>query len=174
MICEPRTENNEPKTAMPFDPTYPPTNALIESAPMRSQFNGLKDLIDAMPGVTSAQVVSVTTLPPGSQATAVVSLVGTELHFSFAMPEGATGAQGEQGSPGSAGSNGNDGAPGQQGPQGVPGEVTLSDLNSAVLNTLSQTSNNSNAVDELPNAFSDPDVEALRLRFNQLINALRR
>ena len=32
---------------MPFDPTYPPTNALIESAPMREQFNGLKDLIDA-------------------------------------------------------------------------------------------------------------------------------
>ena len=32
-----------------FDPTYPPTNALIESAPLRGQFNGLKDLIDAIP-----------------------------------------------------------------------------------------------------------------------------
>jgi hypothetical protein len=159
---------------MPYDPNFPEPNAELASDRFRNQFQGLKDLIDAVPGVTSAQVVSVTTLPPGSQATAAVSLVGTELHFTFALPEGATGAQGEQGSPGSAGSNGNDGAPGQQGPQGVPGEVTLSDLNNGLLNTLSQTSNNSNAVDELPNAFSDPDVEALRLRLNELINALRR
>lgn len=159
---------------MPFDPTLPQENTPLDAAQMRGQLTGLKDLIDNVPGVTSAQVVSVTTLPPGSQATAAVSLVGTELHFTFALPEGATGAQGEQGSPGSAGSNGNDGAPGQQGPQGVPGEVTLSDLNNGLLNTLSQTSSNSNAIDELPNAFSDPDAEALRLRFNALINALRR
>ena len=32
-----------------FDPTYPPTNALIESAPLRGQFNSLKALIDALP-----------------------------------------------------------------------------------------------------------------------------
>lgn len=32
-----------------FDPTYPATNALIESAPLRAQLNGLKDLIDAIP-----------------------------------------------------------------------------------------------------------------------------
>jgi hypothetical protein len=36
-----------------YAPTYPPTNALIESAPLRAQFNGLKDLIDAVSGVTS-------------------------------------------------------------------------------------------------------------------------
>ena len=34
---------------MSFDPTYPPTNAEIESAPLRAQFNGLKALIDAVP-----------------------------------------------------------------------------------------------------------------------------
>ena len=40
-----------------FDPTYPPTNALIESAPLRGQFNGLKDLIDALP--TQAELANV-------------------------------------------------------------------------------------------------------------------
>ena len=40
-----------------FDPTYPPTNALIESAPLRGQFNSLKDLIDALP--TQAELANV-------------------------------------------------------------------------------------------------------------------
>ncbi len=45
---------------MAFDPTYPPTNAEIESAPLRAQFNGLKDLIDALPAgeVTNAQLAA--------------------------------------------------------------------------------------------------------------------
>jgi len=159
---------------MPFDPTYPPTNALIESAPLRGQFNGLKDLIDALPtgaGITGAVVESVSTLPPGNPATATVSLVGGELRFTFALPEGAGGLPG---SPGSNGSDGQQGPQGPQGPQGVPGEVTQTDLNNAMINTLSQTSANSNAIDVLPNSFSDPDAEALRLRMNELILALRR
>jgi hypothetical protein len=159
---------------MPFDPTSPPTNALIESAPLRGQFNGLKDLIDALPtgaGITGAVVESVTTLPPGNPATATVSLVGGELHVTFALPEGAGGLPG---SPGSNGSDGQPGPQGPQGPQGVPGEVTQTDLNNAMLNTLSQSSANSNAIDVLPNSFSDPDAESLRLRMNELILALRR
>ena len=159
---------------MPFDPTYPPTNALIESAPLRGQFNGLKDLIDALPtgaGITGAVVESVSTLPPGNPATATVSLVGGELRFTFALPEGAGGLPG---SPGSNGSDGQQGPQGPQGPQGVPGEVTQTDLNNAMINTLSQTSANSNTIDVLPNSFSDPDAEALRLRMNELILALRR
>ena len=32
-----------------FDPNYPPQDAEIESAPLRSQFTSLKDLIDAVP-----------------------------------------------------------------------------------------------------------------------------
>ena len=150
---------------MPFDPTYPPTNALIESAPLRGQFNGLKDLIDALPtgaGITGAVVESVSTLPPGNPATATVQLVGGELRFTFALPEGATGP---------AGSTGSDG---QQGPQGPPGEVTQTDLNNAMLNTLSQSSANTNVVAELPFAFGDPDAEALRTKVNELILALRR
>lgn len=148
-----------------FDPTYPPTNALIESAPLRGQFNGLKDLIDALPtgaGITGAVVESVTTLPPGNPATATVSLVGGELRFTFALPEGATGPLGQ---------TGNDG---QQGPQGPPGEVSQTDLNNATLNMLNQSSNVTNNVSELPNGFSDPDAESLRLKVNELILALRR
>jgi hypothetical protein len=34
---------------MPYDPTYPPNHAPLESAPMRGQFNALKSLIDAVP-----------------------------------------------------------------------------------------------------------------------------
>jgi hypothetical protein len=40
-----------------FDPTYPPTNALIESAPLRGQFNSLKALIDVLP--TQAELANV-------------------------------------------------------------------------------------------------------------------
>jgi hypothetical protein len=150
---------------MPFDPTLPAPNANATSAVLRSQFQGLKDLIDALPtgaGITGAIVESVSTLPPGNPATATVSLVGGELRFTFALPEGATGPAGQQG---------NDG---QQGATGPPGEVSQTDLNNAVLNTLSQSSANSNAIDVLPNSFSDPDTEALRLRVNELILALRR
>jgi len=32
---------------MAFDPNWPPTNAEVESAPFRNQFNSLKALIDA-------------------------------------------------------------------------------------------------------------------------------
>jgi hypothetical protein len=158
---------------MPFDPNLPLPSANITSAVLRSQFQGLKDLIDAIPGggITGAVVESVSTLPPGNPATATVQLVGGELRFTFALPEGAGGLPG---SPGSNGSDGQQGPQGPQGPQGVPGEVTQTDLNNAMLNTLTQTSANSNAIDVLPNSFSDPDAEALRLRMNELIVALRR
>ena len=148
-----------------FDPNLPQENTVADAAQMRTQFNGLKDLIDALPtgaGITGAVVESVSTLPPGNPATVTVQLVGAELRFTFALPEGAVGP---------AGQTGNDG---QQGATGPPGEVTQTDLNNGLLNTLTQTSANSNAVDALANAFSDPDAEALRLKVNELILALRR
>ena len=101
-----------------FDPTYPPTNAEIESAPLRSQFNGLKALIDAIVTVTAAQVEAVDTLNPGEPATVAVQVVGNELRFTFGIPQGAVGAEGPEGPAGSSGSNGADGPPGPQGPQG--------------------------------------------------------
>ena len=55
-----------------FDPTYPPTNALIESAPLRGQFNSLKALIDALP--TQAELANV--LASTSNNTNTVSTLG--------------------------------------------------------------------------------------------------
>jgi hypothetical protein len=138
---------------------------------MRAQLNGLKDLIDALPtgaGITDAVIESVTTLPPGNPASATVSLAGSELRFTFALPEGATGPAGQ------TGSTGNDGQQGPTGAQGPPGEVSQTDLNNATLNMLSQSSNVTNNVSELPSGFSDPDAETLRLKMNELILALRR
>jgi hypothetical protein len=91
-----------------FDPNYPTTNALIESAPMRSQFNGLKDLIDAIQTITAAQVDAVNTVNPGDPAVVNVSVNAGVLHFAFAIPQGI---QGEPGSTGSSGSTGPEGPP---------------------------------------------------------------
>ncbi len=71
---------------MPFDPTYPPANAEILSAPLRDQFNSLKDLIDTVPTLNAAQVDGVTPLPPGSMHAASVSVSGNTLHFTFDLP----------------------------------------------------------------------------------------
>ncbi len=79
---------------MSFDPNYPPQNAEIESAPLRTQFNGLKAIIDAVPGITSVVIDSVTTLPPGDAATVSASVIGTVLHLTFGIPQGMDGPQG--------------------------------------------------------------------------------
>jgi hypothetical protein len=140
-----------------FDPTYPPTNALIESAPLRGQFNSLKALIDAMASVNAAVVDGVTTLPPGDPATVTLNVVANTLHFTFGIPQG------------------NDG---QQGPQGLPGEVSQADLSNAMLNTLSECSNNSNGVGSIAMNV-DPDysqnqVQQIVDKLEELIQALRR
>jgi hypothetical protein len=51
------------------------------------------------------------------------------------------------------------------GPQGPPGEVTQNDLTNAIKGT----SNNSNSVATLDTPFADPDSEALRVMFNELV-----
>jgi hypothetical protein len=140
-----------------FDPNYPPTNALIESAPMRDQFNSLKALIDAIVTVTAAQVDGVTTLPPSEPATVSVSVTGSTLHFTFSIPQGYSGAEG---------------------PQGPPGEVSQTDLNNAVQGMLSQSSNNSNGVGSIAmNAdvnYDQNQLQAVINKLEELINALRR
>ena len=140
-----------------FDPTYPPTNAEIESAPLRAQFNGLKDLIDAIATISTAVVDEVTTLPPGDPATVSLNVVANTLHFTFGIPQGPTGADG---------------------PQGLPGEVTQTDLSNAMLNTLSECSNNSNGVGSIAMNV-DPDysqnqVQQIVDKLEELIQALRR
>ena len=71
------------------------------------------------------------------------------------------------GPPGPQGPQGNDGPPGAQ---GAPGEV----MNTQLTTAINGTSSNSNAVLTLDTPFADPDAEALRLRFNELVLALRR
>jgi hypothetical protein len=91
---------------MPFDSSKPADHSPLVAAEMRSQLNGLKTLIDAIPGITDAVVDSVTTVGPGQPATVTVSLIGTVLHLSIALPEGQPGQQGLQGIPGNAGAEG--------------------------------------------------------------------
>jgi len=96
------------------------------------------------PPFAQAVVDGVTTLDPGQAATVQTSFDGSNVRFQFGIPRG------------SDGSNGNDGA---------PGEVSNAQLNSAI----SGTSNNTNGVSTLDNAFADPDMEAIRQKVNEMI-----
>jgi len=116
---------------MPFDPTLPQENTVADAAQMRAQFNGLKDLIDAVSGITSAQVDAVNTLPAGSPAVVAVSVSGTVLHLSFDLPQGNDGTPGQ---------NGNDGGPGPEGPPFtnfvVDGVMTLNPADPATVQAI--------------------------------------
>ena len=110
---------------MPYDPTLPQEGTPLDAVQMRSQLNGLKDLIDAMASVNAATVDSTNTLSPGSPALASVSVNGNTLHFTFEIPQGIDGTNGSNGSDGAVGpqgSPGSDGAIGPQGPQGPQGD----------------------------------------------------
>ena len=152
-----------------FDPNYPPTNALIESAPLRDQFNSLKSLIDAIPAGPEG--------PMGPEGPA-----GAQGPAGSTGPEGPQGPQGPEGpmgpSGGPPGPEGPIGPSGPTGPQGPPGEVTQTDLNNAEQNMLSQSSANSNGVGTLAIAISDPptqsEVQQIVSKIDELINALRR
>ncbi|HCN78237.1 MAG TPA: hypothetical protein DIT13_13705 [Verrucomicrobiales bacterium] len=87
-----------------FDPSLPQENTPVDAAQMRAQLTGLKDLIDAVPAITSAVVDAVDTLPPDESATVSVSVTGTVLHLTFGIPQG------------------------EQGDSGPPGEVSAQDL----------------------------------------------
>jgi hypothetical protein len=91
---------------MAFNPSLPVNGSTIYAAELRGQFNGLNDKIDGIPGITSAVVDSVTTVGPGEPASATLSIVGTVLHLSVALPEGQPGQQGLEGTPGGAGADG--------------------------------------------------------------------
>ena len=156
-----------------FDPNLPQENTPVDAVQMRAQLNGLKDLIDAVSGVTSATVDSVTTLNPGDPATVSLSVTGTVLHMSLALPRGADGATGPQGQPFAnavvdststlnPGENATvsvffdgtlvhfsfgipRGNQGEQGMQGPTGEVTNTALATALVTTLTSAAANSSA-----------------------------
>ncbi|MFN0078646.1 MAG: hypothetical protein ACKVY0_19470 [Prosthecobacter sp.] len=89
---------------MPFDPNLPQENTPADAVQMRSQLNGLKDLIDAIPvgppgqngsdgtSVTGAVMDGVNTLNPGDAAQASVSWDGANVRFTFGIPRGQDGA----------------------------------------------------------------------------------
>ena len=152
---------------MPFDPTRPVNGVIIDADFLRSQFNSLKDLIDAgIPGPAGPQGNEGQQGPSGNEGP--VGPQGPQGNDGPQGPEGPQGPMGDPGGPmGPQGPNGNDGPPG---PQGPPGEVSQADLTNAI----SDTSRSSNAVATLETTFADPDVEALRQKVNEMLNAMRR
>ena len=84
---------------MPYDPQWPQDGQVIDATLFRSQFSGLKDLIDAIQSVGSATVDGVNTLPPGEPAEVTLSVSGGTLHFTFGIPAGADGSPGDAGPP---------------------------------------------------------------------------
>jgi hypothetical protein len=99
------------------------------------------------PPFAQAIVDSVTTLDPGNPATVGVSFDGSNVRFTFGIPRG------------------NDGSNGSDGSQGPPGDISQAQLDNAI----SGTSANTNSVSTLDNSFADPDMEALRLKLNEMI-----
>ncbi|MDZ4405526.1 hypothetical protein [Prosthecobacter sp.] len=153
---------------MPYDPNFPADHALIEAPPFRGQFNGLKDLIDAIQTITAAQVDATNTLPAGEPAAVTLSVVGGTIQFTFSIPTGP------QGSSGSDGGQGQQGIQGEPGLPGAPGEVSLQQLTYAI----STTSSNSNNVATLGITVSDPptqsEVQQIADKMDELIVMLRR
>ncbi len=105
------------------------------------------------PPFAQAVVDAVTTLEPGEQATVEVAFDGSQVHFSYGIPRG------------------NDGS---SGADGAPGEVSFQQLTDAI----DTTSSNSNGVDTLGLAVSDPPTQAemqqIADKLDELITALRR
>jgi hypothetical protein len=134
-----------------FNPALPEDGALVVAEVLRDQFNGLADMIAAVPTISSAQVDGVTTLPAGDPAAVDASVTSGVLHLTFGIPEG------------------------QSGP---PGEVTQEELDNAIIGALSQTSNNSNGVASLSEAadssYNMNQMQTVMAKLDELINALRR
>jgi hypothetical protein len=164
---------------MPFDPNLPIDDSLLDAGQMRDQFTGLQTMIQNVPAgppgpegpqgpqgepgpegpmgdpgppgeqgppFALAVVDGVVTVGPGDPANVTVDFDGTDVHFAFYIPRGE---------------------PGEPGP---PGEVTYSQLESAIAGT----SSNTNSVGTLDTPFADPDAEALRVKFNEFLLAARR
>ena len=136
---------------MPFDPTKPSTHSPTSSAEMRSQLTSPKALIDAILTITAAQVDGVNTLPPGNAANVSLSVIGNTLHFTFDIPQGEVGPM---------------------------GEVTTNDMNNAISNAITGTSNNTNGVSTLGQSadynYNQSQMQDVLNKLDEFINAARR
>ncbi|HEV7406596.1 MAG TPA: hypothetical protein VGO11_26835 [Chthoniobacteraceae bacterium] len=84
---------------MPFDPSFPATDALLISSEFRAQFTGLFDLIQAVPVTSNYVVDEVITGSAGGNASVGVTFVSPTVHFTFTIPRGADGGTGPEGAP---------------------------------------------------------------------------
>ena len=137
---------------MPYDPSLPAAGSPLQSQVIRDQFHGIKDLIDAVPTITAAQVDVVNTVGAGQSAAVSTSIAANVLHLSFDIP---------------------------QGPQGPSGDVTNSAMATAIATAIEDTSAVTNAVATLATPFTnDPptlaDIEVLRAKINEMLTAMRR
>ena len=129
---------------------------------MRSQLNGLYDLIQEVPAgppgpegptgptgpqgppFAGAEVESTVTLPPFNPAYVSAMFDGTNVKFSFGIP------------------------------QGNPGEVSIIDLNAAIGSVISGSSSVSNSVELLLPTNPNPTILDVAQKLDELILALRR
>ncbi len=140
---------------MPFDPSKPASHAEITSPELRSQFTGLKAVLDAG-AVTAAQTQNTGTLSPGTPATADVALNAGTLTFTFGIPAGAPGEV----------------------TQAQLSNDLVNCQNAAVNTAMSLSAANSTGVSNFSGTISDPptqaEVQALADAYNNLVNTLRR
>ena len=87
---------------MPYDPSLPLPNSPLESQVIRDQLQSLFVLINNIASISAAQVDVVNTLPPGSSAQVGVNFDGSNVRFTFGIPQGYDGATGPTGQPGEA------------------------------------------------------------------------
>lgn len=146
---------------MPYDPNYPPTNAEIESAPLRSQFQGLRELIDSIP-----------VGPQGPQG-----LPGQDGSQGPQGPQGdigPTGIEGPMGPQGMPGDQGPIGPEGPTGPMGPTGEVSLSDLNAAMATTALNPASVPLLFQIADSSYNPTQMQDVLNKFDELITALKR
>jgi hypothetical protein len=179
-----------------FDPNIPADHADLTGVMFRGQFTGLKDLIDAVSGVTSAVVDGVSTVPDGDPPFVNVGVTGAVLHLSFGLQRGDPGPDGPQGPPfAQAVVDGVNTVPPDQpaqvgvnfdgsnvrftfdipaGQDGAPGEVTQAGLENAIADTAV------NPVNVTPlnigaNAnYDDAQMQSVINKLDELIAALTR
>ena len=144
---------------MAFDPSLPADGSPLDAGEMRSQLTGLESMINAVPAgppgpegppgpqgppFAGAEVESTVTLPPFNPASVSVMFDGTNVRFSFGIP------------------------------QGNPGEVSIIDLNAAIGSVISGSSSVSNSVELLLPTNPNPSILDVVQKLDELILALRR
>lgn len=132
---------------MPFDPTKPANNSANSSAEMRSQLTSLKALIDATLTITAAQVDGVNTVPPGNPANVSLSVIGNTLHFTFDLPQGDVGPM---------------------------GEVSQSQLDSAISGTSNNTNNVSTLGQTADSSYNQQQMQDVLNKLDEFLNSARR